>query len=297
MRGGLALHKPRGISSFDVIRRLRPILGKKTKIGHAGTLDPAAQGLLLILVGEATRVQNLLKDLDKEYEAVVRLGVRTDTLDAEGKVLEEVEVPPLDENPIRSALDRLTGERMQAPPRYSALKVKGRRAYDMARSGEEFELPERRVTISEIELLSWKNPLLEIRTRVSSGTYIRSLAREIGDGLGLPASLQALTRTRIGRFELKDSLPVDNITIQSIKEAMIPIEKLLSHLPQAEVSEENASRLLQGKPLSGGIDPELLDAPSSVVFSRDRSQAFLCEPRDGKIWSRRLIYNNGESVG
>jgi len=292
VRGGLALHKPRGISSFDVIRRLRPIIGKKTKIGHAGTLDPAAQGLLLILVGEATRVQNLLKDLDKEYEAVVKLGVRTDTLDAEGKTFEEVEVPPLDEKPIRSVLNRLTGERMQQPPRYSALKVKGRRAYDMARSGEEFELPERMVTIYEIELLSWKNPLLEIRTRVSSGTYIRSLAREIGEELGLPASLSALTRTRIGRFEINDALPLDNITIEGIRESMIPIEELLSHLPQAEVSEENASRLLQGKPLSQGIDPELLDAKYSVLFSTDRSKAFLCEPRQGILWSRRLIYND-----
>ncbi len=105
MRGGLALYKPRGISSFDVIRRLRPILLTKTKVGHAGTLDPAAEGLILILVGEASRVQHLLKDLDKEYEAAVRLGVRTDTLDAEGKTLEEVEVPPLDEEPIRNALD------------------------------------------------------------------------------------------------------------------------------------------------------------------------------------------------
>lgn len=297
MRGGLALYKPRGISSFDVIRRLRPILLTKTKLGHAGTLDPAAEGLILILVGEASRVQHLLKDLDKEYEAAVRLGVRTDTLDAEGKTLEEVEVPPLDEETIRNALDRLKGERMQRPPRYSAVKIKGLRAYEMARAGEEFELPERRVTIYEIELLSWQNPLLEIRTRVSSGTYIRSLAREIGDELGLPASLSALTRTRIGGFELKDALPLDNITIEGIRESMIPIRKLLSHLPQAEVSEENASRLMQGKPLSQGINPKLLDAPSSVVFSTDHRQAFLCEPRDGKLWSRRLIYNNGESVG
>ena len=186
---------------------------------------------------------------------------------------------------------------MQRPPRYSALKVKGRRAYDMARSGEEFELPERRVTIYEIELLSWKNPLLEIRTRVSSGTYIRSLAREIGEELGLAASLSALTRTRIGRFEIKDALRLEGITIESIRKAMIPIEELLSHLPQAEIDTSSALMLLQGKPLSQGIDPELPDAPSSVVFSRDRRQAFLCEPRDGKLCSRRLIYNNGESVG
>lgn len=291
MRGGLALHKPRGISSFDVIRRLRPILGGKTKLGHAGTLDPAAQGLLLILVGEATRVQNLLKDLDKEYVATVKLGIRTDTQDAEGKVLEEVEVPPLDEKPIRSVLDKLTGERMQQPPRYSALKVKGRRAYDMARSGEEFELPERRVTIYEIELLTWQNPLIEIRTRVSAGTYIRSLAREIGEKLGLPASLSALTRTRIGRFEIKDALRLEGITIESIRKAMIPIEELLSHLPQAEVDEQSALRLLQGKPLSRGVDPALLDALHSILFSADRSKAFLCEPRRGMLWSKRMIYN------
>jgi tRNA pseudouridine55 synthase len=295
VRGGLALHKPCGISSFDVIRRLRPILPAKTKLGHAGTLDPAAQGLLLILVGQATRVQNLIKDLDKEYVATVKLGVRTDTLDAEGKVLEEVEVPALDDAVLRDALDKLTGKRMQQPPRYSALKVKGRRAYDMARKGEEFKLEPRKVTISEIELLSWQNPLLEIRTTVSAGTYVRSLAREIGEGLGLPASLQALTRTRIGSFELKDSLPVDNITIQSIKEAMIPIKELVSHLPQAEIDERSALSLLQGKPLSGGIEPELLNAPHSVLFLRDRSKAFLCEPRKGMLYSKRLIYNDEDA--
>jgi tRNA pseudouridine55 synthase len=297
LRGGIPINKPPGISSFDVIRRLRLVLGKDKKLGHAGTLDPAAQGLLLILAGEATRVQHLLKDFTKEYQAQVRLGIATDTLDAEGRVTEESEVPPLDEPAIRSALDKLTGTRMQRPPRYSALKVAGRRAYDMARQGEEFELPRREITIHEIELLSWQNPLIGIRTRVSSGTYIRSLAAEIGGELALPASLAALTRTSIGDFKLNRAIGLDNISVESIKKVMIPIQILLNHLPNCEVDADVAQRFLQGKPVGRGIDTALLETPLSVIYSTDHSKAFLCEPRKQMLWSKRLIYNDADTDG
>ncbi|MBN2379026.1 tRNA pseudouridine(55) synthase TruB [candidate division WOR-3 bacterium] len=290
MRGGLLINKPVGISSFDVIRRLRELLPRSTKMGHSGTLDPAAHGLLLILVGQATRIQHLLKDLDKEYIAHVRLGVATDTLDSEGEVVEEVDVPDLDEEKIREALSSLTGTRMQRPPQYSAVKVRGRRAFELAREGREFELREREVKVYELELLSWERPIVKIRAGVSRGTYIRSLAAEIGSALSLPASLSSLVRTRVGRFRLENSSLLDNLTVDAINRAMIPIEELLGHLPQVEVDDLSAHRLLEGKPLNAGFDPGLAEEPYCVVFSPGHERVFLCEPRKGMLWSRRMIY-------
>lgn len=287
------VNKPKGISSFDVIRKLKSIFPRGTKLGHAGTLDPAASGLLLVLVEEATRIQKILKDLDKEYVAQVRLGVLTETLDAEGEIIEKSEVPELDNETIRKVLASLAGTRRQRPPRYSALKVGGRRAYDLARSGEDFELGEREITIHHIELLSYLPPILTISTRVSSGTYIRSLAVEIGHKIGVPASLKDLRRTRVGNFFLQKAIDLDKFGIESIRGVMIPIEDLAAHLPQEVMTETAITRLLQGKPLEE-VDTRLLQSPSSIIFSPGHRQAFLCEPREKMLWSKRMIYNDGD---
>jgi tRNA pseudouridine55 synthase len=291
LRGGLLVNKPCGISSFDVIRRLKPLVSKKTKIGHAGTLDPAAQGLVIVLIGEATRVQHLIKDLDKTYVAEIKLGVATDTLDKEGAVVDRVEVSTVPRGNIVAALAGLAGERMQRPPQYSALKIKGRRAYDLARSGESFQIKERPVTIHSIELVDYSFPIIKIETRVSSGTYIRSLAAEIGEQLNLPAHLYSLIRIRIGNFSLDESLDVDNLSIETIARSMISIKNLLFHLPSGLADEVAVSRFLQGKPLED-VDERFLAQPLSVFFSTDQSQAFLCEPRGQALWSKRLIYND-----
>jgi tRNA pseudouridine55 synthase len=269
VRGGLIISKPVGISSFDVIRHLRRILPKGVKLGHSGTLDPSAGGLLLILVGEATRIQHLLKDLDKEYLAGVRLGLETDTLDMEGKVVSEMPVADIEEVTIRKALSGLEGRRMQRPPVFSAIKVQGRRSYERARAGEDFRLAEREVVIYEIELLRWEKPVLEIRTRVSSGTYIRSLAKEIGVSFELPASLEYLKRTRIGPFSLEDACELETLSMKEVERAMIPVKKLIEHLPQADIDDDTALRLLQGKPVTAGV------------------------ARAVKLWSRRLLFDDG----
>lgn len=289
----MTISKPGGMSSFDVIRHLKKILPRQTKLGHAGTLDPAAEGLLLVLVGEATRVQHLLKDLDKEYVAGVRLGLETDTLDKEGKVLREEPVGDIDEETVRRALEGLKGKRMQRPPSFSAIKVEGRRSYERARAGEDFELAEREVVIHEIELLSWEIPVLAIKTRVSSGTYIRSLAKEIGAALGLPASLEYLRRTRIGPFSLENARELENLSLEKLGKALIPLKELLKHLPQEEADDDTTAMLLQGKPVTSGIASTIISSPQSVLYSRDGRRAFLCESRDGKLWSRRLLYDDG----
>ncbi|MBD3284844.1 tRNA pseudouridine(55) synthase TruB [candidate division WOR-3 bacterium] len=292
LRGGLRVIKPAGPSSFDVIRRLKEILPRGTRMGHTGTLDPAASGLLLVLIGTATRIQHLLKDLDKEYEAVIRLGVATDTDDMEGRVTERAEVPLIAEGRIKEVLSGLEGTRMQRPPRYSALKVDGKRAYAKARSGEAFELPERTVTVFNLKLVSWDAPFIRIKTVVSAGTYIRSLAREIGGILGVPASLSSLVRTRIGQFAADDALGLDELSKDSVADKMISVLELLSHLPRARISYVEAEMLIQGKPLDENAYTELQDFPLSILYTADKSRAFLCKPQDGRLRSRRLLYTD-----
>jgi tRNA pseudouridine55 synthase len=294
VRGGLRVFKPLGISSFDVIRSLRSIMPRGTVLGHAGTLDPAAEGLLLVLVNEATRVQHLLKDLEKTYIAVVRLGVETDTLDAAGKVTREVEVPEIEAEAIKAALGRLEGKRMQKPPVFSAIKVEGRRSYERARRGEEFELPERQVEIKRLELVKWRSPLIEIRSLVSSGTYIRSLSKEIGEAFSLPASLEHLKRTHIGGFSSEDALGLEGLTIDDVERSLLDLRKLLAHIPQFDVDEDAALRLLQGKTLEMEGEGPDYEQGTVAAFSRDGSKAFLCKQEGRTVRSQRLLYNNGD---
>lgn len=297
MRGGLRVYKPLGVSSFDVIRSLRSIMPPGTTLGHAGTLDPAADGLLLVLVNEATRVQHLLKDLDKTYLAVVRLGVETDTLDKTGKVIREAEVPEIDTETIRAALGELEGKRKQKPPVFSAIKVNGRRSYERARKGEEFELPERQVEIKELELVKWRSPLIEIRSLVSSGTYIRSLAKEIGAALSLPASLEHLKRTHIGAFSSDDAVRLEGLTFEVVERSLLDLRQLLAHIPQYVVNEEAALRLLQGNALEMEAAEPFCGQGAAAVFSGDGTKAFLCSREGRTIRSKRLLYNNGAVDG
>jgi len=171
-RGVLCIDKPSGISSYDVIRRLKPLLPRKTPIGHAGTLDPLASGVLLVLVGDATKVSRFLLDESKEYEAAVLFGIRTDSDDVTGKAVEQAAVPAVGTEGIRAALERFSGEIEQIPPSYSALKQDGRPQYELARQGIEVESRPRRVTIHKLELLSWQPPKLELRCRSHPATRL-----------------------------------------------------------------------------------------------------------------------------
>ncbi|MHC4940802.1 MAG: tRNA pseudouridine(55) synthase TruB [Planctomycetota bacterium] len=189
------IDKPAGISSAKALDALKAELPRKTKVGHAGTLDPFATGVLLALVGDTTRLSDLAMGLPKEYEARVRFGWQTDTLDPEGEVVAECDPGPERELP----LERFIGDIQQIPPAYSALKVNGKRAYALARKGEQPQLEPRTVTIYELEAeVDW--PEATLRIRCGAGTYIRALARDLGEAIGLPASLVALRRTAIGPF-------------------------------------------------------------------------------------------------
>src|SRR3954471_16098402 len=221
--GVLLVAKPAGVTSHDVVADVRRRLGKGTKVGHAGTLDPFATGLLLVLVGTATRAQRFLMALPKTYRAVARLGWTSDTGDRDGQLEQTGRMP--------EELVLPTGELMQRPPAYSAVKVGGERAYALARRGEGVELAERPVTVHRFELLWREGERCGLEIECSSGTYVRSLVADLGD-----AYCEELERTAIGPFRLEDADP----------ERLVPLNAALSFLPEQQLSNEEATRVGHG---------------------------------------------------
>lgn len=208
----MAVYKPKGMTSFQVVRTVRNGL-KIKKVGHAGTLDPLAEGLLILLTGKKTKLMESFLQMEKEYVAILRLGVTSRSHDLETELVEQVSDISYSEIEIREVLAKFTGRIEQVPPDYSAAWVDGKRAYHLARRGVEFELKPKTVTISEIEIESYTPPLLKLRVVCSSGTYIRSLARDIGDELGCGSVLEELIRTRIGAYKAEDAIRLDDLKV------------------------------------------------------------------------------------
>lgn len=213
----LLIDKPAGMSSFGVVARVRRVLskeaGKKVKVGHTGTLDPFAIGLLVLLIGKGTKRAGEFLKLDKEYEAELKLGYASSTGDTEGEIVQKVSeerVMAVTEEQVREVLDGLIGENMQKVPNFSAVKINGRRAYDLARKGIEVEMPVRKVQIYDLKLLEFSEGKVKFWCRVSSGTYIRTLGEEIGEKLGVFGYLTGLRRTRVGEFEVRNAVGVED---------------------------------------------------------------------------------------
>lgn len=220
--GIVLIDKPKGWSSFDVVAKIRGILRaetglKKPKVGHTGTLDPLATGLMIIVTGKYTKRAGEFSKLDKIYEATMVLGQNSSTGDNEGeKTSVSDRVPSQDE--LVAALEAFRGEISQTPPIYSAIKVNGQRAYDLARKGQEVRLEPRKVMIYDIELTGYTYPEVRLTTHVSSGTYIRSLVQDIGEKLGTGAYMSDLRRTKVGEFSLEDSVQIDDFTLANIQQ-------------------------------------------------------------------------------
>ena len=235
LSGVLIINKPCGITSHDVVAEIRRILHTR-RVGHTGTLDPEATGVLPVCVGPATKIAQFFLSSDKEYAATMTLGVRTDTQDAVGKVISTVEKLDFGEKEVESAFSHFVGEIEQIPPMVSAVRHKGKKLYELARQGKEVEREPRRVRILELEIVSCELPQVSFRVSCSKGTYIRTLTSDIGDRLGCGAHQSELTRLRSGPFRLSDA-----ITLKELKEMphpesrIIPIKKALSHLPAIEV--------------------------------------------------------------
>ena len=253
MTGVLPVDKPEGPTSHDVVGAARRLLGIR-RIGHTGTLDPFATGLLLLCISTATRLSEYLTGLDKTYEAVARLGVRTDTLDRTGAVIRSTDDwQDLGAAAVGAAFEEQQGVRAQTPPAYSAKKIDGRRAYDLARQGVEVAPEPVEVRIHALEVLGVEGPDVSFRIRCSSGTYVRAVARDAGEVLGVGAHLTALRRTSVGRFDVGEAITLEAMAERSAAAAaLIPPIGAVSHLPVVDLSPDEAARVRHGQALDAG---------------------------------------------
>lgn len=225
MEGVLLVDKPRGLTSHDVVYHLRRKLHMK-KIGHAGTLDPMATGVLVMLIGKATRISQFLMSVDKVYEGEATLGVITDSQDAEGEIRETRPVPELTEAGVREVMKGFLGDQYQTPPMHSAIKIGGVPLYKLARKGEEVEREPRFIRVTEFKLLSFAPPKLTFDLHCTKGTYVRTVAHDLGQKLGCGAHLSALRRTASGKFTIAQCLPLDQIealALPEIEKRLIPV--------------------------------------------------------------------------
>ena len=234
MEGVLLVDKPQGLTSHDVVYRLRRKLSMK-KIGHAGTLDPMATGLLVMLIGKATRISQYLMSVDKAYEGEATLGVVTDSQDAEGEVLTTMPVPELTEAQVREAIKGFLGDQYQTPPMHSAIKIDGVPLYKMARKGEEVEREPRFIRVMAFDLLSFTPPRLTFRLLCTKGTYVRTIAHDLGQKLGCGAHLSALRRTGSGKFDIAQCLTLEAIEalpLPEIEKRLIPVYEAAPRVAQ-----------------------------------------------------------------
>ncbi len=240
MDGIINIYKERGYTSHDVVARLRGILHIK-KIGHTGTLDPEAVGVLPCCIGKGTKLVDLIADRSKEYEAVMRLGVTTDTEDMTGNILSTSNVDVAKEN-IEEAVSSFVGEIDQIPPMYSALKVNGKKLYELAREGVTIERKPRRITIEGIDIINIDLPLVTMKIGCSKGTYIRSLCRDIGEKLGCGAAMESLVRSRVGVFNIEDAIKLDEVEKLvdegKIEDYIKSVDLMFSDIPKVVINEE-----------------------------------------------------------
>jgi tRNA pseudouridine55 synthase len=235
--------KPAGITSHDVVQRVRRAYRIRA-VGHTGTLDPFATGLMVVLLGAATRLARFVESQPKTYLATARLGVTTDTDDATGAVIAEAAVPTLEESVVWGALNGFLGRQSQRPPAYSAKHVDGERSYRRARRGETVELPAVNVEVTSVELLGIDGTLVTFRVTVSAGTYVRAIARDFGQTLGVGAHLTALRRESIGRLRVQDAVPMDRLDGTM---ALLPAAAAVAHLPAREIEAADAVAIAHGR--------------------------------------------------
>ncbi|TVP45917.1 MAG: tRNA pseudouridine(55) synthase TruB [Halomonas sp.] len=264
VNGVLLLDKPKGLSSNHALQRVRRLF-QAQKAGHTGTLDPMATGLLPICLGEATKFSSHLLEADKMYRTRVELGVITDTGDAEGTIIEQREVPCLNADDVEAVLTRFRGEIDQVPPMYSALKHQGKKLYELAREGKQVERAARRISVYDARLLSFDGSAFELEVTCSKGTYIRTLAEDIGQALGCGAHISQLRRLKTGPF-LADGMwtleALESLADQAALEAeLMPVDVLVDHLPSLMVDDTAHARLAHGQPAmltTGTLAPDAL---------------------------------------
>jgi tRNA pseudouridine55 synthase len=285
MDGVLVVDKPAGMTSADVVARVKKARAE-AKVGHTGTLDPMATGVLPIVLGEATKLAPFLLADDKVYEGELELGLTTDTLDADGTVVERRPFQPIDEAALRAAMQELVGDQLQIPPMHSALRHEGRRLYELAREGVEIDRTARPVTVRRFELLALASPRARFVVDCSKGTYVRALVRDVGQALGCGATLTALRRTRAGVFTLSQAVPLE----AAAEAPLVPLADALAHLTTLSLDAAQTVAARHGKPLPDG------GATGTVrLLDPDGGLVAVAEARAGRLVYLRVF--NARSPG
>jgi tRNA pseudouridine55 synthase len=304
IHGILLLDKRLGVSSNRALQEVRRLFDAN-KAGHTGSLDPLATGLLPLCFGEATKVSALMLDDNKRYQVVVQLGVMTDTGDAEGTVIETKPVPELSVDDILVCLEKFTGEIDQVPPMYSALKLNGKKLYELAREGKTVERKARHITIFELKLLDFAKDQLTLDVFCSKGTYIRSLAEDIGHALGCGGTVKELRRLEAGQFKIENAKTIEQLTAmdrQSLFQCLINVDKPLEALPAVQLSDEQAICIKHGQSLNLSLagdeaSESMENQQGTVRMYNDAVFLGLGEMlRDGKLAPKKLFNLNNEPV-
>ncbi|MDO8673853.1 MAG: tRNA pseudouridine(55) synthase TruB [Dehalococcoidia bacterium] len=311
VNGILNIHKPAGMTSFDVVAAIRRITGEK-RVGHGGTLDPLAMGVLPVCLGRATRVVEYLIGGGKAYCAMVALGVTTDTDDTEGRITAEADASGITQSQFEQTMAGFLGKIQQVPPKYSAIKIGGRKLYELARAGTEVNIGPRPVEIFSIKLLCFEAPVAVIEVECSKGTYIRSLARDIGQALGVGGHLHRLVRTRSGAFSLDDAVTLGDLTLSFEfgywRSIIYPEDQALRNWPAMIVGPERERELLFGRPIPvGTCQAELHSVDQRVDTTADKLPdlcaaygfggqliAVLRLDKEANLWRPYKVFSRGD---
>lgn len=302
MIGVLPIHKPAGFTSRDVVNRLQGILRPygKLKLGHTGTLDPLATGVLLVAVGHATRLVEFSHHSRKCYQAEFQLGCQSETLDAEGTVvhLEHPHIPSVAQ--WNDEVGRWIGSVQQVPPRFSAVHVQGQRAYDLARSGRDFDLEPRTVSIHQIHTLAFDYPSVRLEIECGTGTYVRSIGSDIARALGSDAVMTQLTRSSIGSVQLQDCTSLDNLrSVEDVQSTLLPPERMVEALPMVKLNEHASQQIRNGIPIPNEELSHTIDGPSAtstderlpwVALDGDNRLCAILTPKDQSCWRSLRVF-------
>ena len=262
MIGLLNIHKPYDVTSRDVVNRVQGLV-RPDKAGHAGTLDPLATGVLVVCIGAATRLIECVQELPKSYIATFLLGRQSETEDVEAPAVELVNPPVPSRDDVAATLPQFCGEILQRPPAYSALKVQGRRAYALARRGQTVELKPRPITVHRLEIVRYAYPELTLAVECGSGTYVRSLGRDIAAALGTAAVMSALERTAIGKFTIAQACPLEQLTAQTLESFLLPPIRAVDHLPSVVMNAAQVEEMAHGRTVRGTV---LVDTPFAAAL-------------------------------
>lgn len=288
LRGFLNLNKPTGRTSRDVVNRVEWLV-PNTRVGHAGTLDPLASGVLVVAVGSATRLIDYVQESRKHYTGTFLLGRHSNTEDTDGEVVELIDPPQPTRQQLETAARRFVGVIEQRPPAFSAIKVKGKRSYKLARAGKPVELPPRPIEIYRLEIMEYVYPQFVLELECSSGTYVRSLGRDLAESLGSAAVMSALIRTAVGNFKVQDAVDLEELKTAALPGMLRPIYTAAEHLPRMVLDEDEVWRVLNGQTIFRG---DVAMCPEIAALDRTGELISIMGPREGGGWRPLRSFKN-----